>query len=163
LPQKVTVKEYNDAVDAWSDGIFRLAVKTLRQKMLAEDIVQEAFARLWEKKDTVQAEKVKSYLFQTAYNLMVDHFRHEKRFSDAAMTVVPQTEQETPDLKETLDKALMTLPEIQRTLVMLRDYEGYSYEEIGTITNLGASQVKVYIFRARQSLKNYLGSIHQLI
>jgi RNA polymerase sigma factor (sigma-70 family) len=163
LQKTVTVKDYNEAVDTWSDGIFRFAVKTLRQKMLAEDIVQEAFARLWEKRETVQAGKVKSYLFQTAYNLMVDHFRHEKRYSDAPMPSLPQAENHAPDLKETLDKALMTLPEIQRTVVMLRDYEGYNYEEIGQITGLGESQVKVYIFRARQALKAYIGSIHQLI
>jgi len=46
---------------------------------------------------------------------------------------------------------------------LLRDYEGYSYEEIGEMLNLSESQVKVYIFRARQSLKEYLISIHHLI
>jgi RNA polymerase sigma-70 factor (ECF subfamily) len=62
------------------------------------------------------------------------------------------------DLKRILDEALARLPEIQRSVIMLRDYEGYSYEEIGAITGLNASQVKVYIFRARVSLKNYLVS-----
>jgi len=63
-----------------------------------------------------------------------------------------------PDLQEILHQALNTLPEIQKTLVILRDYEGYSYEEIGEITGLNESQVKVYIFRARVTLKNHIGS-----
>jgi len=50
------------------------------------------------------------------------------------------------------------LPEIQRSVVMLRDYEGYSYEEIGKITNLSESQVKVYIYRARVFLKKFIVS-----
>ena len=67
------------------------------------------------------------------------------------------------DLKEILDEALDRLPEIQKSLILLRDYEGYSYEEIGEITGLSESQVKVYIFRGRMALKNYLVSIDNLV
>ena len=66
-------------------------------------------------------------------------------------------------LQEILHNALNTLPEIQKTVVVLRDYEGYSYEEIGEITNLNPSQVKVYIFRARVTLKNHIGSIANIL
>ena len=55
-----------------------------------------------------------------------------------------------------LNEAISKLPEDQRSVIMLRDYEGYSYDEIGRITGLNESQVKVYIFRARVFLKNYL-------
>jgi len=67
------------------------------------------------------------------------------------------------DLKEVLDEALNRLPEVQRSVVLLRDYEGYSYEEIGEITGLNESQVKVYIYRARVFLKNYIGQIERVI
>jgi RNA polymerase sigma-70 factor (ECF subfamily) len=66
-------------------------------------------------------------------------------------------------LKELLNKALDSLPDIQRAVVILRDYEGYSYDEIGSITGLNESQVKVYIFRARQSLKTHLGSLEAIL
>jgi RNA polymerase sigma-70 factor (ECF subfamily) len=58
---------------------------------------------------------------------------------------------------------LETLSEIQRNVILLRDYQGYSYAEIGEITGLNESQVKVYIYRARLALKEYLGSIDNLI
>jgi RNA polymerase sigma factor (sigma-70 family) len=58
--------------------------------------------------------------------------------------------------KKILETALARLNETQRSLVLLKDYEGYSYEEIGEITGLSASQVKVYLHRARIQLKNYL-------
>ncbi|MBZ0242400.1 MAG: RNA polymerase sigma factor, partial [Bacteroidales bacterium] len=67
------------------------------------------------------------------------------------------------DLKEILDEALKTLSEIQRSVVLLRDYEGYSYAEIGEITGLKEAQVKVYIFRARVHLKKYLQSIENVL
>ena len=67
------------------------------------------------------------------------------------------------DVKEILDKALDRLPAIQKSVVLLRDYEGYSYKEIGEITGLSETQVKVYIYRARLYLKKYIVSIETVI
>ena len=67
------------------------------------------------------------------------------------------------NLKKILDEALARLNETQRSLVLLKDYEGYSYEEIGEIMNLNASQVKVYLHRARVQLKSYLVKIENVI
>jgi len=66
-------------------------------------------------------------------------------------------------LKKALESALSRLNETQRSLVLLKDYEGYSYLEIGQITGLTESQVKVYLHRARTQLKNYLVSLENLI
>ena len=73
--------------------------------------------------------------------------------------------QENPvhNLKKVLEEALDRLSETQRSLVLLKDYEGYSYEEIGRITGLNESQVKVYLHRARLQLKNYLVRIENVI
>ena len=67
------------------------------------------------------------------------------------------------DISEIMDKAIKRLPESQRTAIMLRDYEGYSYKEIEEITGLKESQVKVYIYRARKFLKQYIGSIDNVL
>ena len=67
------------------------------------------------------------------------------------------------DIKEVLDFALEQLPEIQKTVILLRDYEGYSYQEIAEITNLNESQVKVYIYRGRMFLKEKIGSIETVV
>jgi RNA polymerase sigma-70 factor (ECF subfamily) len=67
--------------------------------------------------------------------------------------------QAQPDLKEVLDAALATLPAIQRSVVLLRDLEGYSYEEIAELTGLNLPQVKVYIYRGRTALKDYIGQL----
>jgi RNA polymerase sigma-70 factor (ECF subfamily) len=62
-----------------------------------------------------------------------------------------------------LNEALARLSETQRSLVMLKDYEGYSYEEIGKIMNLNESQVKVYLHRARLQLKEYIVKVENVI
>ena len=55
------------------------------------------------------------------------------------------------------------LPEVQKMVLLLRDYEGYSYEEIGEMANLNESQVKVYIYRARVFLKKYIGKMEAVV
>ena len=67
------------------------------------------------------------------------------------------------ELKEIIDKCLKTLPEIQKSILLLRDMEGYSYEEIGEMLNLNESQVKVYLFRARQKIKDQIKDISNII
>ena len=97
---------------------------------------------------------------------MIDIIRHEKRI-DSVSEFIDKSEESShnkkTELKEIIDLALSRLSEIQRVVVLLRDYEGYSYEEIAQITELNESQVKVYIFRARQSLKSFIGKFEEVI
>ncbi len=67
------------------------------------------------------------------------------------------------DLNEILHKALDNLTEQQRSSVLLRDYEGYSYKEIGEITGLSEAQVKINIYRGRIALKNFIGKIETVL
>ena len=125
----------------------------------ARDVVQDTFERVWLKASEISFEKAKSYLFTTAYRIMLERIRKKKRQepADTSFHVIPDSSKNPEfDLKRILNEAISKLPEDQRSVIMLRDYEGYSYDEIGRITGLNESQVKVYIFRARVFLKNYL-------
>ncbi len=161
----MTVKEYNISVDQFSDNIFRFALKHLRNEMSAKDIVQETFTKVWIKHTDVSFEKVKSYLFTTAYHLIVDWVNKEKRNGDfETISPIENSISQSPfDLKDIINEALLKLPEIQKTVVLLRDYEGYNYTEIAEITNLSESQVKVYIFRARKTLQSYLKDLELVL
>ncbi len=162
----MTPKEYNETVDLWSDGVYRFIRKSLKHDDDARDVVQNAFEILWRNHENVQFDKAKSYLFSTAYHNMIDHVRKQKRtdyVEDVDEGARGGTAEAQVDVKEMIEKALNRLPDVQKNCILLRDYEGYSYEEIGEVLQLSESQVKVYIFRARQSLKEYLVSIHHLI
>ena len=154
----MTESQYNQCVNNHSDHLFRFIVKNLRHEEDARDIVQSAFEKLWRNRETVETDKAKSFLFTVGYNQMIDHIRKHKRvqlkddFSDDNRTQYQQDD----SLKKTLMQALNRLNETQKSLVTLKDYEGYSYEEIGKIMSLNESQVKVYLHRARLTLKNYL-------
>lgn len=153
-------KEYNIAVDAYSDNVYRFALKHLKNEMSAKDIVQDTFLKVWLKHEEVQAEKVKSYLFTTAYHCIIDWINKEKRSGDFEKVSenISSPKSLEFDVTDILEEALNRLPGIQKSVILLRDYEGYNYAEIAEITKLNESQVKVYIFRARQALKVYLKS-----
>jgi RNA polymerase sigma-70 factor (ECF subfamily) len=161
----MTVEEYNSCVDEHSDGIYRFILKNIRDKETAMDIVQDTFEKMWRKFREVQYSKAKSYLFTTAYHTMIDVIRREKFQADwdDSMENSLSAGNHYTGLKEILDEGLKRLPEIQRSVLLLRDYEGYSYQEIGEITGLNESQVKVYIFRARGFLKNFIGKPEYVI
>ncbi len=161
----MTVKEYNQCVDLYADGVYRFILKNIKDEENARDIVQDAFAKMWEKARDISNTKSKSYLFTAAYHTMIDMIRKEKHKSSYEEHFQPQRSDDSSysDLKEILNEAADKLPEIQRSVLMLRDYEGYSYKEIGEITNLNESQVKVYIYRARIFMKNYLVSMDRVI
>jgi RNA polymerase sigma factor (sigma-70 family) len=154
----MTINEYNLAVTDYSDRLFRFVLKSIRDVHKAEDMVQDSFEKLWKNLDNVDGKKVKSYLFTTAYHTMIDNIRKDKRssyYEDMTMNDEGH-ESNYSDLSEILNEAVKQLPEVQRMVLLLRDYEGYSYQEIGELTNLNESQVKVYIYRARVFLKKYL-------
>ena len=161
----MTEIEYNECVQQFADNVYRFILKNLRHQEDARDVVQSAFEKLWVNRDVVQIEKSKSYLFTIAYNQMIDFIRKQKRiqlkdsFSETAMgsgSIGLST-------KRILEEALSKLNETQRSLVMLKDYEGYNYAEIGEITGLNESQVKVYLHRARLQLKAYLVNIENVL
>ena len=158
----MTTAEYNSCADLYSDGVYRFILKNIKDRDTAQDIVQESYVRMWERVKEVAYEKARAYLFTTAYHTMIDHIRKNQRLSSLDDSYT-ETHDESPgtynDLKEVINEAVAKLPEIQRSVIMLRDYEGYSYEEIGEILQLNDSQVKVYIFSARTFLKQYIGSL----
>jgi RNA polymerase sigma-70 factor (ECF subfamily) len=154
----MTEKEYNECVNLFADNVFRFIYKNLSNKEDSKDVVQTAFEKLWINREQVDNARSKSFLFTVAYHQMIDHIRKSKRITlkeefneDSGITY-----QQHSSTKKILDNALHTLSETQRSLVLLKDYEGYTYEEIGKITGLSESQVKVYLHRARLQLKNYL-------
>lgn len=161
----MTVKDYNLCVDQYSDAVFRFILKNLQDEEKTRDVVQDTFERLWVNAEKVNSEKAKSYLFTTAYHAMIDQIRRDKRQTnfDQVDPINHSHDEQYSDLSEILNMAIEKLPPDQKSVVMLRDYEGYSYKEIAEITGLSEPQVKVYIYRARVFLKNYIGSMEKVI
>ncbi len=162
----MTATEFNKCVDLHSDGVYRFILKNIRDEDKAKDIVQDSFEKMWLKNDIIEFDKCKSYLYTTAYHTMIDLIRRDKKkanwdeVNEYEHTHMPN---HYTGVKEIVDQAVSALSDVQRSVILLRDYEGYSYEQISEMTNLTLSQVKVYIFRGRQALKEKLGKFEELL
>ena len=161
----MTVKEYNKAVEEFADSVYRFIRGNLKDDARANDIIQDSFEKLWRHVTEIEYAVVKSWLFSTAYHIMIDIIRKDKRMTNLGLVNETELihESQYSDLNEILHKALDKLQEQQKTLIMLRDYEGYSYKEIGEITGLSESQVKINIYRGRVALKNFIGKIESVL
>jgi RNA polymerase sigma factor (sigma-70 family) len=161
----MSISEYNECVYSFSDAIYRFILKQIKNEEEAKDIVQESYEKLWKNKQSVETIFAKKWLYTCAYRLMIDLIRKQKTSDnytkDLQSSSSAQYHTNTAfDLKQNLEKAFEHLPDIQKTVLLLRDYEGYTYEEIATITKLNESQVKVYIYRARIAMQKILINPH---
>lgn len=161
----MTVKEYNRSVEEYADSVYRFIRADLKDDERSNDIVQDSFEKLWRHVAEIEYAVVKSWLFSTAYHLMIDIIRREKRMILLEESHQSELIQESnfSDLNEILHAALSRLPEQLRSVVLLRDYEGYSYKEVGEITGLTEAQVKINIYRGRIALKNYICKIETVL
>ncbi len=162
---EVTVKEYNQCVKEHADGIFRFVLKQIANRADAHDIVQNTFEKLWKKHEQVAAKKAKSYAFTIAYNDMIDLTRKKKfvgNYENAPEQIERDFRSNLED-KELIEKGLAELSDIQKSLILLRDYEGYTYDEIAEIAELSISQVKVYLFRGRKKLQQAINRLNKAV
>jgi RNA polymerase sigma factor (sigma-70 family) len=161
----MTTAEFNKCVDLYADGMYRFVLKNIRDEDEAHDLVQDSFEKIWQKHAEVSFEKAKSYFFSTAYHAMIDRIRKKKRQADFEEVKPSDYSYSQPnfDVKKIVNEAVNQLPDIQKAVLLMRDYEGYSYEEIGEMTGLNESQVKVYIYRARVFLKEYIVSLENVV
>jgi RNA polymerase sigma factor (sigma-70 family) len=161
----MTVKEYNRSVEEYADPVYRFIRANLKDEDRANDIVQDSFEKLWRNVSEIEYIVVKSWLFSTAYHTMIDIIRKEKKIITYEESYENNLiyESQYNDLNEILHSAIQRLPDQQKTSVLLRDYEGYSYKEIGEITGQTEAQVKINIYRGRIALKNFIGKIETVL
>jgi RNA polymerase sigma factor (sigma-70 family) len=155
----LTREEYNIAVKDFSGRLYGYCLKYLQNREDAGDIVQDVFEKLWENRKKVEFGKAKPWLFTCAHNALLNLLKKNSK-----MTYVDKfTTQESSDaqnksfeINEVIERSLALLPPIQKSVILLRDLEGYNYNEIGDILGLSEPQVKVYLFRARNKIKKQL-------
>ena len=149
-------KEYNIAVKEHSGKLYGYCLRYLRNPEDANDIVQDSFEKLWKNRKKVEFPKSKSWLFTTSHNALLNFIGKRNRITYLPEITSSQTSRNHADdfeTREIVNNCLATLPPVQKSIILLRDLEGYNYNEISEILSLSESQVKVYLFRARNKIK----------
>ncbi len=160
----MTPKEFNRSVEEYSDRIYRFVLKSLGDTERARDIVQDSYEKLWMNVTVIDYSCAKAWLFSAAYNKMIDIIRKEQRtLLNDEYADIPVYNEGYSDLKEILNSCLARLPENHRSVILLRDYEGYSYDEIAGITGQTEAQVKINIYRGRSALRKMIGKLEIVV
>lgn len=145
--------DYNSAVKKHSDALYAFVMSHRVGQAEAEDIVQEAYEVLWKRRADVELDKSKSFLFAVAYHRTMDVFRKRKKDRQVTATENHVPGQWEVDKRKIIMEALNKIPVIQKSAILLKDWEGYSYQEIAEILDISLAQVKVSIHRGRKFLR----------
>ncbi len=153
----MTKEEYNRTVNDISHRLFGFVFKLTKNEEDANDLVQDAFMKLWSNRKKVEFKKAKSWLFTTAHNAFINFIKKSNRqVRIEEGTDIYFESKNRFELKEIIDLAMEKLTGLQKSIILLRDLEGYNYKEIGEMLELNESQVKVYLFRARKKIKDQI-------
>ena len=151
---------YQQWVTQHQHDVWSLARYLLKDDGEAEDAAQEAFMRLWKHRAVVDAQRVRPWLMKVTRNECLDRLRRQRPQVEWDDSLVadggPLTEVQTSELARSLRLAIGQLKEPYRSLVVLRDVQQHSYQEVAQTMELSMSQVKVYLHRARKLLREQL-------
>lgn len=146
-----------------SDRLYRLALRITMNKAEAEDVVQDTLLKVWECRDNWnQINNLEAFAIATCRNRALDVVKRAGRDTenlDEMAHFSSQTPHEQLEAREeiSLVRRLMdSLPEVQRTIMLLRDIEGKTYQEIAQTLDISETQVKVYLHRARTKIKEWI-------
>ena len=158
-------KKYRQWVKEYQNQAWTVARYILKDAQEAEDATQEAFVKLWDNQDKIDPKRVRSWLMKVTRNGCLDRLRRRRdnvEFDESYMTgdvSGPMQDVAANETREWLKHAIAGLKEPYRSLVVLRDVNQHSYEEVAGMLELNLAQVKTYLHRARKQLREQLAEV----
>jgi len=153
---------FRTAVLPMSDRLFRLALRITMNRAEAEDVVQDTLLKVWEhRSEWEQIDNLEAFAMATCRNRALDIVKRAGR-NTKSLDVVDNRQLTTDNGLQSLEareelslvrRLMDDLPEVQRTIMLLRDIEGKTYQEIAQVLGISETQVKVYLHRARTKVR----------
>ncbi len=157
------ITEYRQAIATHRQRIYSFAHYSLRAAEDADDVTQEVFIKLWQHWKKIDHDRLGAWLMRVAHNAVIDHVRKQRtvqgqvddysEVDEQAEHVDVGQELDQQYLRENIERAIQTLEDPFRSIVIMRDVQGMSYQEIEESLDMSASQVKVYLHRGRRKLR----------
>ena len=158
-------KRYRQWVKEYQHQAWTVARYILKDAQEAEDATQEAFVKLWHNRDNIDPERIKPWLMKVTRNGCLDRLRRRRdnvEFEESHMAgdvSGPMQDTAATETGQWLKRAISGLKEPYRSLVVLRDVNQHSYEEVAGMLELNLAQVKTYLHRARKQLREQLAEV----
>jgi RNA polymerase sigma-70 factor, ECF subfamily len=163
-----TIEDYENVFKTYYQGLCRYASTWIDNKEDAEEIVQNTFVKLWEKREERVIEiSIKSYLYKSVYHSVVNNLKHQKM--KRQFIEMNKQNQEAPmaseqlqakELTQKIEKAINNLPEQCRLVFRLSRFENLKYKEISNVLNISIKTVENHMGKAlrlmRENLSEYI-------
>ncbi|TAE59254.1 MAG: RNA polymerase sigma-70 factor [Bacteroidetes bacterium] len=160
------IASFNAIFNQYYDGVRNFIYYKSGNIALAEDLAQEAFLILWKKRDSIDPEKVKSYLYTIANNLFLNEIKHQKvvmKFQEQpapqATAESPQFNMEEEEFRQQLETAISGLPEKNRTVFLMNRIDRLTYKEIADMLGISIKAVEKRMHKALTELRNLYSRI----
>jgi RNA polymerase sigma-70 factor (ECF subfamily) len=168
---------FNMIVERYQTQVFNLSARILGNMTTAEDAAQETFISAYKALNSFRGGSLRAWLLRIASNQCYDILRASRRrpadsldesllnpaFREPASSDNPEQQTLQGELAEELQRAILALPEDQRTVLVLIDVQGFSYEETAEAANTSIGTVKSRLSRARARVREYLKEHRELL
>ena len=152
----MTEREYSHIAQQCREDLYRYAARYTGDGDSSWDVVQDALVELWTHREDVEPDKAKGFMIRVMYRELVDIHRRQVRFRERMPELVGEqwySQHDNFELHDAMQQALAQLPDQHRAILLMKDIEGYKYQEIAQMTGLEESQVTGILYRARINLK----------
>ena len=159
----MSLKTFQESIWPIRDKLYRFALRMVENTAEAEDVVQEVFSKLWRtRKRWEEIDNLEAWSMRITRNLALDHLRTRRYRRTEGMEelqgisgdgTTPLEQVEQRDALDHIQDLMQALPDNQRLVIHLREIEQLSYTEICEALDMPMSQVKINLFRARNTLK----------
>jgi RNA polymerase sigma-70 factor (ECF subfamily) len=164
--------DFRSLADKYGARVYTFALYTLRRREDAEDVTQEVLVRLWQNREAISSEGMTAWVMRVTRNLVIDVARrHRARAAvmaegaDAQMAASfvashhrADVDTQRGELRDVLETAVAGLEEPYRSIVVMREIQGFAYEEVAEALELPLGTVKAYLHRARRRLRDSVRS-----
>ena len=168
---------FNGIVERYQVQVYNVAARVLGNRTSAEDVAQETFVSAYKAIRRFRGGSLRAWLLRIASNLSIDNLRSSRRRPEASLDETllspgfqhvssdesPEQRTLSNELAEEIQRAILTIPEDQRTVLVLIDVQGMSYDEAADSTGVSVGTVKSRLNRARGRVRDRLRERRELL
>ncbi len=164
----ITQSSFRELFDKYFESLCRYLAYYSANNMIVEEVVQDVFVKLWEERESLRIESIKSYLFTAAHNRMLNHIRDEKRYHTLLELWTINEKQkglsgecfDIEEFSERVQRAIDTLPEKCRRIFDLSKKENLTYKQIAERLDISVKTVETQMGIALRKIREYLWAFY---
>ena len=162
----MTKEQFNSLIDKYYRPIISVIHKMIHCFETAQDLAQDVFIRIWNNHESIKSERsIFNYLYKVSMNIAIDYLRKQKSGrmeNDTHLMQISQDDSVKPEISEMINHCIKKLKPKQKSVFLLRDIEGFNFEEIESILEMPIQNIQSNLHLARKNIRNLLEKKYEI-